>query len=238
MLFVFFGTDGTLTRKKSDQLVQGLLKKRPDAALSSFTDEDFHPGVLEESIFGQALFGGSYIIELTNILSVDEYAEAILPRLAEIAASTNVIILREHALSKEFERKLKLHAHTMAEQVLPTQKPKERFNTFALGDALYAGNRKELWVLLSKARLSGIADEEILGSLWYSVKALYAANIEGDASSAGLKPYPYQKAKAVGRKFGSEERERLLDSLMQVQIDMRRGEGDLSNLLERWVLGV
>lgn len=238
MLFVFYGTHTDRARQKAQSLISGLLQKRPEAALVRIDAESFDPSIIDELSGGQALFGNSYIAELVGVLAAPDAESALVSKVKELSESANIIILREPALSPKTEKALKKHAHTITQFEVAAREAPERFNAFSLGDALYAKKRKELWILLQRARLSGLSDEELLGSLWYSAKTLVAAGKENAAADAGVKPYPYQKAKAAARNYSKEERERLLDSLFSVQRDLRAGEGELSHLLERWVLSI
>lgn len=237
MLFVFYGDHTDELRRKTSTLIAGLLKKKPDAAHVVITDENFNPAHLDDFLFGQALFGGSYVVEFANVFSQDGATEAIVERLADMAASANILVVREGPLPAPVKKKLEKHATQIVEVSRP-QKPikAERFNPFVIGDAIYNRSRKDAWIGLMEAKMAGLKDEEIAGSLWFSVKALLSAKNARTPEEVGLSAFPFQKAKRALAKFSEGEIEKMADELIALYHDAHRGEAPMELALERWVL--
>jgi hypothetical protein len=112
----------------------------------------------------------------------------------------------------------------------------ERFNTFALADALAARNKKRLWLLLHNAYESGITPEEIIGVLWWQLKSLRLAAVTKVAAEAGMKDFPYNKAKRGLSSLPLADAERLSHELLTLYHAGHAGEVDLKLALEQWVL--
>jgi DNA polymerase III delta subunit len=236
MLFVFHGTDHETLQRKADALVNALLHKRPDAARMRITEETFSADALAELAESQSLFGGSYIADVVDVIAHVEAPEAFMAWAHALSSSPNIVVVREQTLPLPVLEKLTQFADKVVHADIATTKPVSIFNVFQLGDSLYARDRKGLWVGFTEARLRGIDEEALMASLWYSVKALSYAAQSKTAEDAGLKSFPYTKAKQASGRYRPEEIDALVRSLFGVQQAARSGEGELSHLLERWVL--
>ncbi len=105
-------------------------------------------------------------------------------------------------------------------------------------EALATKDKRKLWVLLQEARLAGQRDEDIIGLLWWQLKALRLAKITRNADEAGMKEFPYSKAKRALGKFGDGEVEKLSHSLLELYHDGHAGRRDMDMALEEWVLSI
>ena len=56
MIYLFYGKDTEKSRVKAHELIDSLLKKKPDASFFKFDTESFDMEKLEEYIGGQGLF--------------------------------------------------------------------------------------------------------------------------------------------------------------------------------------
>ena len=119
-----------------------------------------------------------------------------------------------------------------------TAEKTERFNTFAMAEAVAGKDKRKLWVLLQEARLSGLRDEEIIGMLWWQLKSLRLAAVTSSASEAGMKDFPYNKSKRALTTFHPHEVESLSQSLLELYHAGHAGIQDMDSALERWVLGL
>ena len=238
MLFVFYGSEQEKLYAKSKTLITGLLKKRPDAAHVVFTDETFDPSLLNDLLFGQALFGGSFIVELSGVMARPEVEEVLVAAFSDMATSPNIIVMREGVLTAPLKKKIERYAEKVVEITAPKKPAVERFNTFVIGDAVYRRSKKDAWAALAEAQLVGIPDEEIAGSLWFSMKALLAAGRAQSAEEAGLSPFPFQKAKRALSAFKDGEVEQMADALISLYHEAHRGEVPMGLALERWILKV
>jgi hypothetical protein len=117
-------------------------------------------------------------------------------------------------------------------------KSKSDFNIFSLTDAVASRNKREAWVLYQRALASGMAAEEIFWKIVWQVKTLLVANQTKSADEAGMKAYPYSKAKGSLRNFKPGEVEKISESLVIGYHMARRGEGDVELLIEKTILGL
>jgi len=90
------------------------------------------------------------------------------------------------------------------------------FNLFAITYAFAARDRKKLWLLLHEALQSGAVPEAVAGMLHWKVRDMLSKGEKG--------------------KFSSLELRRISKELVTVYHDSHRGVGDLSLLLERYLL--
>ena len=162
-----------------------------------------------------------------------DLAEEVSESLAAMAESPNTFIVLEGTLLAAAKKKYAKHAAMMEEF---TAEKAERFNTFAMADALAQKDRRQLWMLLHDARQAGLAAEEIIGMLWWQLKALRLAEVTESASEAGMKDFPYNKAKRALQKFSTGEVAQLSHSLLDLYHDGHAGVRDIDLALEEWVL--
>jgi hypothetical protein len=145
----------------------------------------------------------------------------------------------EDGLLKTLLKKIEKHAEKVfdiGEGASKGAEKKERFNTFLLTDALGRKDKKNLWVLYQKALEAQTPVEEIHGILFWQMKSLALAENSNSPTEAGMKAYPYQKAKEFVKKFEAQEIRDLRKKLVYLYHDAHRGEFDLAEGLERFIL--
>ncbi len=127
--------------------------------------------------------------------------------------SPHTFIFEEDTLPAKLQTKLE----KAGAQIRALKKvEKAKFNVFALGDALARGDKKTLWLLLMQTRDAGIPPEQVCGILVWKARTMLA-------SSHTLQ----ERAK----------NSTLSRNIIVLYHDSHRGAGDLSLLLERFVLG-
>lgn len=222
-------------------LVGSLQKKKPDALTVRVSDEEFDEGGMAEYAGGQGLFEHKLIIVFDRVLARLE-SDALDGHLESMQASPNIFILFEEALTKPLQKKIKKYAEKWVAADLPAR-PKHSggaraFPVFSLTDALGRRDKKSLWVLYARARLHGIAAEEMHGVLFWQVKVMLLASTANSAQEAGLKPFVYTKSSRYAQNFSPNELRDLSRSLTDIYHDARRGIHELDTALERFVLSV
>ena len=241
MLYVFSGTDTQKAREKMRALVGSLQKKKPDALTVRVSGEEFDERSMAEYAGGQGLFEHKLIVVFDRVLARLE-SDALDGHLKDMQASPNIFILFEEMLTKPLQKKIEKCAEKWVAADLPAP-PKysegaRAFPVFSLTDALGRRDKKSLWVLYARARLHGIAAEELHGVLFWQVKAMLLARGARSAQEADLKPFVYTKSSRYARNFSPEELHTLSRSLTDIYHDARRGKHELDTALERFVLGV
>ncbi|OGG41473.1 hypothetical protein A2837_03115 [Candidatus Kaiserbacteria bacterium RIFCSPHIGHO2_01_FULL_46_22] len=232
MLRIFFGNDQIKVRQRAVALVEQF---REEGLLVETIDSDnYDSGEVLEAAQKASLFGGQ-IIYLVDTPSADQDLNAeVINNFEALANSPHTFVVIEGPLLVDEKKRWGKYAEI--EEIKSAATP--RFNTFALADALARRDRKSLWLIWNEARLSGIAPEELVGILWWQFKSLRLAALTNSAEEAGMKDYPYQKAKRALIKFKTEEAETLSHSLLDTYHQSRLGGLDLDLAVERWLLRV
>ena len=230
MLQVFYGTDRTAVR---------------DAAHKEYQKLGLIPTVIEESTYvtgsvasavgASSLFGGSECFLLDTPSGDDDFQAEVMGSLKELSESQNIFIVLESALLADPKKKYGKYASKVEEF---TATKAERFNSFTLAEALAKKDKKNLWVLLQEANAAGLRPEEIIGMIWWQLKALRLAKLTRNAEEAGMKDYPYKKAKQSLSLFKEGEVDHLARTLLELYHDAHQGKRDMDLALEEWVLRV
>ncbi|MBI2474479.1 MAG: hypothetical protein HYV68_02140 [Candidatus Taylorbacteria bacterium] len=234
MLYLIYGNDWQKARAKAREILDALRKKKPDAALVALEEGGLSDEKLDELCGSQGLFERKFIVMSDRISGDVSYAEILENKLPAIAASENVFIFLEDApkasLLKAFEK------YAAKVQEFKKLEKKERFNSFALADALGERNKEKLWVLYQMAMSEGLTAEELHGTLFWQIKTLRAASRAKSAAEAGLKPFVWSKAKRFLSKWQPEDLSKVSGQLVALYHDSRRGEHEMETGLEKWIL--
>ncbi|MBU6431130.1 MAG: hypothetical protein KGJ58_04405 [Patescibacteria group bacterium] len=243
MFYFLYGEDKEKSRKKAHEVIDGMIKKRPNASFFKVDSENFSLRKLEEMIGGQGLFYNKQIVFFDNIFENKEAKETILEKIKEIAESPNAFVFLEGKVDKATVGKIEKRAEKaqefkFAENEGKTREFKKKFNTFSLADVFGRRDKKNLWVLYQEALSQGIAPEEINGILFWQLKSMIVASRSKDIKESGLSPYVFQKSKSFGRNYGEDEMKKLSSALVSVYHDSRRGIHDFDIALERFILSL
>lgn len=233
MLLVFCGSDTVAVRARAVGVVdayeaRGVVPARLDA-------EGYEDGALAHHLGGVSLFGGEAVCVLDTPSEREDFLLAVTDALPEIAASSTIFILIETAPLADYRRTLQKHAADFTEL---KAEAKEKVDPFALGNAFMARDKKTMWIILTRELGIGTPPEALTGSLWYQLKSLRLAAITKSAEEAGMKDFPYKKAKAALSKYSLPEVERLSAALLAVYHEGHSEKGEMAVGLEKWVLGV
>jgi DNA polymerase III delta subunit len=216
MLYFFYGTDIDKARSKSHDLVDSLRKKKPDASFFILNSENFNSNILQEYIGGQGLFSNKYIILLDRICENKETKDNFLDFIKPISESENIFVLLEGKLDKVTATKIEKKSEKFLKFDLPEKSFKKDFNAFGLADAYANRNKKDAWILYRQAIYNGEAPEALHGMIFWKLKTILL--------SGGNNIW---------------KKEDLIISLEKL-IDMyhlsRRGQGELENSLEIFIL--
>lgn len=243
MFYFLYGEDKDGARKKAHELIDSLIKKRPNASFFKVDSGSFSIGKLEEMIGGQGLFENKQIVFFDGVLEDKETKGAILEKIKEIAESPNAFVFLEGKLDKATVGKVEKKAEKVQEFKFTgsegkNKESKEKFNTFSLADVFGRRDKKNLWTLYQEALSQGVAPEEINGVLFWQLKSMIVAGRSKDAQESGLNPYVFQKSKSFARNYTEEEMKKLSSALISVYHDSRRGIHDFDIALERFILSL
>lgn len=241
MLYFLYGSDTDKSIGKADELVQSLLRKKPDAAFFKMTEESWSESALEEYIGGQGLFSQKYVVLLSAVFGNKEIKERLVRKLKEIKESDNIFILREGEVDKTTLAKMEKHAEKVQKFELKDsgkEEDEEKKNFFALTDALGRRDRKSLWLLYLKAVESGIEAEAIHGTLFWQIKNLLVAKEAKNAAESLMHPFAFGKTQIFAKNFTVEDLKNFSGRLVSMYHDAHRGAFDLYIALERFVLTI
>lgn len=231
MLRVFFGNDTIKVREEAFAELDSF--RSEGGTVTVIEANNYEPGMVAELVGSQSLFGGRQVYLFDTPSQEEKFYEEVIANLSAMAEQESIFLVVEAVLLAAEKRRFEKYAEWLKEYKAGA---KERFNSFSLADALARKDRKALWLLFHEAVLAGIAVEELVGILWWQLKTLRLAAITKNAEQAGLKDFPYQKAKRSLSKFGEGELEKLSASLLTLLHDSRLGFYDTDQALERWIL--
>lgn len=233
MLEVYFGNDTDAVRQHA--LKRSAALKAAGVEVSTVTGDQYQSGMLRDAVGANSLFGGALGFVVDTPSSEVDLQTEVTEQLEAMAASEHVFVVIEGPLLAAAKKPYQKHAATLEEF---KKAASERFNTFAMADALATKNKKQLWLLLQQARQAGESAEAVIGILWWQLKTLRLAALTGSATEAGLKDFPYNKAKRALGGFAPGELEQLSQSLLKVYHDGHAGQVVIDDALEAWVLRV
>ena len=207
MLYVFTGTD----REKARAAMNAAVKKTaPKAVIVRITDANT-PADLEVVLRGRGMFDPERVVVLEGIFTGEETRPILEQALETLHESDEHFFIFEEKPDAAARKVLGKYAKP---QTFDAPKKEREDNFFALVNALRAGSKKDLWVLLQREYASGKAPEMLHGSFFWAAKQMV------------LKP---RGSEAVRGK-------KLVALLAALPHEARRRGEDLEYALERFVL--
>ena len=231
MLKVYCGNDLVKVRETAFAVVDKLAKG--DVRVITIDADTYVEGVLSDAAGAASLFGETELYVLDTPSGHKDFEAAVFASLEALGESPNQFIVIEGTLLAAPKKKYQKYAESLEEF---KGERAERFNVFSMADALARKDKKTLWLLLQEAKLDGLSDEEIIGTLWWQLKSLRLAAVTSSASEAGMKDFPYNKAKRSLSNFKDGELETTSRNLLSVYHDGHAGVRDIDLALERFVL--
>ncbi|OGG89361.1 hypothetical protein A2592_02815 [Candidatus Kaiserbacteria bacterium RIFOXYD1_FULL_42_15] len=232
MLQLYFGNDSIKVRAAANTAAITATESG-STNLTRIESDAFAPGMLLDMVGSVSLFGDQEVYLIDTPSEVPEMYDEVIGSLLEMASSANIFIVIEQGLLAPEKKKWQKHA-TVFEEF--TRVADKRFNVFSMAEALSKRDKKALWILLCEAKQAGLVAEEIIGTLWWQLKALRLAAVSASAVEADMKEYPYQKAKQALRNFKAGELDKLSSGLLKVYHDGHGGVRDIDLGLEEWIL--
>ncbi len=233
MLHLFFGNDVVAVRKKALAFIVSLEEK--GYSLERIEAESYQSGQCANIAGSLSLFGGKTVYLLDTPSAEPVFAEEIEKALPLFKESDDVYVVLEGSLLAPAKKMYAKYAEKVEEM---TGEKAERFNAFSLADALSQKDKKTLWLLLQEARREGLSSEEIIGTLWWQLKTLRLSACTSGATEAGMKDFPYNKAKRSLKNFKEGELQKLSADLLRVYHDGHGGKRDIELALEKWTLTI
>lgn len=247
MIYFYYGTDEESARKKAKITVDSLIAKKPDATLIKIGDELLSQNQIIELAGGQALFSSKYIVYFYKTFDNKENKELILKNIKEIAESGNIFIFAEGKMDKVALTKIEKSAEKIQnfEKVAKTLNKKEKLaligekiDFFEFADALGRRDKRGLWVLYQDALAEQVPAEEVHGIFFWQVKSMLLAKKCKNAEEAGMKSFPFDKARGYARNYKDGELEKISSELVSMYHEAHRGNTDFFVSLEKFILSL
>jgi DNA polymerase III delta subunit len=231
MLHLYYGNDTITVRQKAHDFTSE--QEKVGFKIERIDGENYIEGVFTNVAGATSLFGEKTLYIIDTPSQKTEIYDDVMQQLELLAQSENLFVVIEEALLAPEKKKFAKHAAVVEEYKKASA---ERFNVFGMADSLSSKNKKMLWMQLQEARAAGLSAEEIIGTLWWQLKTLRVASCTASASEAGMKDYPYNKAKRALATFKPGELELISKRLLTVYHDGHLGVSDIDLALERFVL--
>jgi DNA polymerase III delta subunit len=231
MLILFHGNDTVSVREAAQEYLRA---HAPDGA-TVIDGDTYEAGRVTDAAGSTSLFGDAthYLLDTPSDLTA--FAKEVAEALPALASSENVFVVIEGKLLAAPKKQYTKYATVVEER---SQASERGFNVFLMGDAFAARDKRTLWVLLAEAFAAGLSAEEIAGTLWWQIKTMRMASVTASSTEAGMKDFPYNKAKRSLKNFKEGELAKCSQELLAVYHEARQGKLELDLALERWVLSL
>jgi len=218
MIYFYYGTDIDKARRKAHELIDSLQKKKPDASFFKIDSENYSDERVREYVESQGLFSNKYIVFLDRLCEKKDIKESFIDILKDISESENIFIILEGKLDKATATKIEKKSEKFLNFTLEDVPEKPVYNAFVLADAFARKDRKNAWMLYRKAIDEGEASEALHGMIFWKVKTLILSGYGGD--------------------WKKEELIKVMNELVVLYHDARRGKHELETGMEAWLLGI
>lgn len=233
MLQVFYGNDQIKVREKAHLAADSLLS--PGKEFLRLEADKYQEGILADVSNSSSLFSSATIYLVDSPDSNDSFYKELLENVESLSESGNDFVIILNTLNAADKKKISKFA-TVVEEYKKTADSK--FNPFSMADALSVRDKRTLWMLLQEAKQNNLSAEEIVGTLWWQLKSIRTAAVTNTAEEAGMKDYPYRKAKSALNTFKLPDVEKKSRDLLKLYHEGHRGVRDIDLALEEWVLSL
>lgn len=238
MLYLLLGAD----RKKVNSLVEKEGKGNSIQKLDVFSwDVD----LVRSSVESHSLFGGDEEAMILDGIFESEEAGGLLSTLLEgMEKSNKKFFIVESDLSDEVLGILKKKGAKVSdfrEKKEHEWKKKfnnnDKYNPFALADAVGKKSAKESWIEYQRARLAGAEPEELHSKVWGKARDMISSE-KATADELGIHPFVHKKAKADSKNWPKEKLDLLTQNLLGIYHQARLGGDELDLAMEKILLSI
>lgn len=229
MLYIFIGDDVLKAKAEVAKRAQSKEVVRFGEGGEPFENVG---GYLEQ----QGMFSPALALVLDRPLD-DPFGKELLLERGDVLvhASAEVFVIEPHIGAVD-KKKLPKGAKLESFDISSQKQDAPPLSAFALVDAVQSGDRKRAWILFRELIESGASPEEIHGALAWAARGVVLAAKTKSAAEAGMKPFPYNKAKGVARGLKPGDAEAESAELVDLYHRARMGQGTLEDLLEIYLL--
>ena len=230
MLHIFCGPDTKVVREDAWMFIQ----KYTDTGheIHRVDVMNYESGMVADLCESVSLFGTPSVYLLDNPRSVSGCWEEVIAMQEVMASTLSPFVVIEDTIPAAEKKRFKVQTKWSESKRVPV----DRFDSFRAAKALAKKNKRALWISLQEARTAGVSAEELIGVLWWQLKMIPLTQITQSADQAGVKEYPYQKAKQAAQRYSHEKILELIRTLLMVYHDGHGGIRDIDQALEEWIL--
>ncbi len=233
MLKVFYGKDGVKARQQAHFAIEA--EMTIDKEFVRLEADKYQAGQLLSMSSAASLFSPSSVYLIDFPSASDVFLAEFMDNLEALATSTHLFIVIEEEFLAADKKKISKYAEQLEEY---KKEAEGSFNPFKMSDALAVRDKRSLWLLFQEAKANNLSAEEIIGTFWWQLKSMRIAAVTRNAEEAGMKEYPYKKAKSALNTFKLAEVEKSTRALLKLYHDGHRGKRDLDIAIEEWVLSL
>lgn len=233
MLHIFFGAQAVSVRKKAFLFITA--KQEEGFEFQKIEAESYTEGLCANIASSLSLFDSKTIYLLDTPSSHELFQEELQAVLPVLKESSNIFVIIENALLAPAKKTYVKYSDSVEEI---TGDAPLRYNAFAMADSLALRDKKTLWLQLQDAKHAGLSSEEIIGTLWWQLKTLRLAKSTQSAEEAGMKDFPYNKAKRSLKNFKEGDIEELSVRLLALYHEGHLGNTQIDLSLEKWALTI
>ncbi len=233
MLYVFYGSDQVEVRQQAHLTLAKVLKEGEE--VERIEADQYSVGKLQALSSMVSLFSPRAVYLVETPSSEEAFLEDFMMSLKELGDSLHQFVVIEQTLNAAQKKKITTYA-TIVEEYKKTEDA--AFNPFKMSDALALRDKRSLWLLFQEAKMNALSSEEIIGTFWWQLKTMRLAAVTKTAEEAGMKDYPYKKAKSALTAFPLQAVETKSRELLTLYHEGHRGKRDLDLALEAWLLGL
>lgn len=232
MLYLLLGAD----RKKINSFID---KDVPKIDSFSWDTDLVRSSIESNSLFDDEREG----LVLDNIGENEEASTLLTTFVDSMVASSKKFFVIESDITEEklelFESKGALVSDLREKKQTGKREwqANQKFNPFALADAIGQASAKKAWIEYERAHIFGAEPEELHARVWGKVRDMISTQ-EGTTQELGIHPFVHKKAKAD---FGNWEEERLAnfsEKLVAIYHWSRMGGDELDIAMEKLLLSI
>jgi len=236
MYDIYCGNNVTDRRKQIKSLKKSLQAKHDSAEIFEIDADEFEAKQLKELTGGRGLFEENYLVLLFHVISSEDGREIIEENTRALKNSDHLFVLITDDCG-DVSDNLRDNARTTKE--FTKKKESKEHKPWDLADAFGNRDSRTGWIELHKALQSpNNTPESIQGLLWWQTRIIWLAKHTDSADKAGVSGYPYKKAKGFAKNFSNEELWQKTNQLISMYHESHRGEYELEDALEQFILEV
>ena len=208
MIFSIVGTSIHIRKKSFEEILKGLT---PTAYIRFENVWE-----LEALINAEDLFGGEVIVLVEQVGNDADGRDVLKKSLKEMESSKNLFIIDEPFVETSFVKTLEKYSKKLFDGREEKTKGKD---PFSITNAILKRDKKSAWLAWMEVR--DLDAEPVQGALWWRVRTLWEGVKEGKKAA-----------------YSEEELSKMGFSLIEMSHRAHRGEVDLKEELEKFVLSI